>query len=420
MLEAYKPEIDPYDFKQTESDKCDLLFILKDEAQTIEGVIKSFWNNGVPVYTNLFIGIDDKTTDRTKEIVTPYATKVFDFTFNNDFSGARNKVIELFQKESDSEWAIMPDGHEYLSKESLPLFKYLLQEIDDFKEAHVITPYFGMYEESYCCQSKCGILDYPDYIFQRPVMFRRGLDLGFNGPIHNYLYAPYPHNKVMPGFMFEHRMPRKRLEKRLVQRKEMNLPGLTKQHKKNTKDPRALFYLAQTYADQGDVETAIKYYKKHFKVCKFDDELAESRLTCGILMNNAGKYVEAKNVLIPVLKIKWARAEVYFQLGKIAFCQKKYDEAIHWFKICTEMKYPITHYFIRPGMYNLDAYDALMDCYAKIGEYREALKWAIKVRGFKPDCTTVEKNIGMLTDWITKSESMPTEESGFMTTDVNL
>ncbi len=398
----------------------DLLFILKDEAKTIEGVIKSFWDNGKPLYQKLIIGVDKATTDDTFKIVESYANKLFRFDFKDDFSAARNLVIDWFEKNSDSDWAIFPDGHEYLCKESIPLLKLIL-ESNSFQNTHVITPYFSMIDDVYCCVNQCSVVSLPSYIFCRPIMLRRGKGRNFADPIHNYLYAPYPHTKLIPEFMLEHKMPPKRLTSRKKQRKQMNLTGLREKVKKNPKDTRAVFYLAQTYGDQGDFKQAIRWYKRYFKISDFQDELSEAQLTCAQLMNALGQHKDATKILALAILTRWDRAEVYFELGSVAFQKGKYEEAVHWFEICTRMKFPVTHYFIRPNMYNWAAYDALMEGYSHLKDYRKSLQCAYRVKHWKPDCNSVKKNIEILEGVISKGDQAIVENvPPFTVTDVKV
>lgn len=406
-------------------DSFDLLFILWNEAKTIEGVIKSFWdNNNKPLYKNLFIGIDAKTSDHTREIIKPFSDHVIEFDFLDDFSKARNLVIKYFEESSTSEWAIMPDGHEFLAKESRDLLKLvMLDGKNSFRETKLIVPYFGMFEDMYCCDQMCCKIDLPEFVFQRPIMFKRGKEMKFNKAVHNFMNAPYPYKQVLPSLNLEHRMPPDRQEKRVVQRKDMNITGLQKNYKKNKKDTHALFYLAQTHADQGDSKEAIKWYKRHIRVCEDDDERAESRLTCGVLLNNLKKHKEAKEIIVPALSTQpgWKRGEMYFQLGKAAFMLEKYEEAVHWFTICADMQIPITTFFIRPLWYGLDCYDALLDCHFKLGNYREALQWAYKSRNIKKNCKSAERNVKTLEDIISRGDKEVVESQEiFQTMDISI
>jgi len=409
-----------------EPDSFDLLFILWNEAKTIEGVIKSFWDDANnPLYKNLFIGIDRKTSDKTREIIEPFATHIIEFDFDDDFSKSRNKVIQYYEDNSDSEWAIMPDGHEFLSPESRNLLKLIMYDGKiSFKDTKLIVPYFGMFEDTYCCNAMCSKLNVPEFLFQRPIIFKRGKNMKFKKAIHNYLDAPYPYKQILYNLNFEHRMPPDRLQKRVIQRKDMNIKGLKKNYKVNKLDTHALFYLGQTYADQGDYKEAVKWYKKHIKACTNNDELVESRLTCGVLLNNLKQYQAAKVIMLPALSCRpgWKRGELYYQMGKSAFQLGKYDESIHWLSICADMEFPITTFFIRPMWYGVDCYDALMDCHFKVGNYREALKWAYKVKHIKNDCKTMDKNIKTIQEIVSKGEQQAVTESSeiFQTTDIDV
>ncbi len=89
-----------------------LMFILKDEAETIEQAIKAFhWDDGKPLYDRLIVGIDNNTKDNTEEIVRKYTDEVSFFDWDEDFSKHRNALIEKADKDA---WIMFPDGHEVM------------------------------------------------------------------------------------------------------------------------------------------------------------------------------------------------------------------------------------------------------------------------------------------------------------------
>jgi hypothetical protein len=79
---------------------------VKNERIDVERVLASFRG----VADEVVIGIDDTSSDETEEIVRRYADEVFHFTWQKDFSHARNECID----HCTSDWIFMSEGHEHL------------------------------------------------------------------------------------------------------------------------------------------------------------------------------------------------------------------------------------------------------------------------------------------------------------------
>ena len=84
------------------------LMIVKNEQEYIKGSIDSFLD-----YVDEVVIVDTGSSDRTKTIVSNIGSrkiKMFDFTWDNSFSNARNFSIEM----STSDWCFVIDADEKL------------------------------------------------------------------------------------------------------------------------------------------------------------------------------------------------------------------------------------------------------------------------------------------------------------------
>ena len=87
--------------------------------------------------------VDTGSTDRTKEIAAQYTSRIYDFTWCDDFSAARNYAFSL----ATMEYIYCPDADEYLDLENqrrfLRLKGALLPEIEIVQMNYITPPDFN-------------------------------------------------------------------------------------------------------------------------------------------------------------------------------------------------------------------------------------------------------------------------------------
>lgn len=384
-----------------------LAFILRDEAETIEEVIKSFWFEGQPMYQELIVGIDRSTKDETYEKVKPYADNIFYFYWNNDFSEARNAVI----KACTQDWIFMPDGHEFLDPACLPALNFVLESAPE--DIWLISPYVWIDDRKPCCLNRCSIIEFPSFVFPRPMLWRRKHNLRFVEPVHNYLDAPIEHKKIMPELFLTHRQPKAREIRRTQQREQMNIPGLEKRMQEDPQDNRALFYLANTYGDLQRPEEALAYYKAALEKTGNLDQRAQIRISaaymlCILAQNTDGDksyFEQIREILLPGAVERWDRGEIYFMLGWAAQKLEHYPEALHWLTLAITLDYPITGFFLRTEMYTYAAWECIMEVKAKLGDFLGASEAAQKVLHWKPNCKTAQGNLKRIEEFLLEQKA---------------
>lgn len=85
--------------------KINLVMIVKNEERSLARGLKA-----ARPFVDEIIVVDTGSTDRTKELAAEAGAKVFDFTWIQDFSAARNFALE----QSDADWNLILDADEYL------------------------------------------------------------------------------------------------------------------------------------------------------------------------------------------------------------------------------------------------------------------------------------------------------------------
>ncbi len=94
------------ELKKKQRNIISLSIMAKDEEKGIEECIISAME-----YTDkIIIQIDDSTSDQTEKIASRYADKIIKYTWKNDFSAARNNLLNHV----NTPWVLFLDGHEYL------------------------------------------------------------------------------------------------------------------------------------------------------------------------------------------------------------------------------------------------------------------------------------------------------------------
>lgn len=375
-----------------------LCFILKDEAATIVDVIKSFWFNGKPLYDELIVGIDNSTTDETPQIVSHYTNRMFYFDWDNDFSKARNLVIESCRHD----WVFMPDGHEFLTSDSIVPLQALLET--DNRHLRMVAPYIGMFEGRKCCLQACGPSEFPSYIFPRPILFVNTPDIRFESSVHNYLVDKTGnHYKLCHDIRLEHRQSRVRFEQRKQQRFDMNLPVFTQRVRDNPSDERDAFYLAVTKSEFASTDELLIEYRKAIEKSSNTDQKSQLCILLGTTLcqlaeknRDVALFREVRNIVLPMLDEAWSKGEGYFLLAWAAYGLGKYEEAIHWAEVVTDvidMKYPLTSFFISPESYTTYPLDIIASSKKALGDLVGARNAAMEILRWKPNCKTAQQYV---------------------------
>lgn len=114
--------------------------------------------------------VDTGSTDRTKEIAAQYTSRIYDFTWCDDFSAARNYAFSL----ATMDYIYCPDADEYLDLENqrrfLRLKCALLPEIEIVQMNYITPPDFNTVQN---CKKE-----------PRPKLFKRLRTFSWVDPVH--------------------------------------------------------------------------------------------------------------------------------------------------------------------------------------------------------------------------------------------
>jgi glycosyltransferase involved in cell wall biosynthesis len=230
--------------------------MVKNEEESLERTLQPYAQAGVQSILIYDTGSTDKTVDKAHAFLKKYQIQdghVIEEPFV-DFATSRNKALTYARSYfSDSSFILMPDAEWYIN-DARALCAFCNKEAE---KEHI--------HDAYLIRILWGSLDYkvPHLI----ATHKRAL---FEGVVHESVKAS--HKGVVPDEIYlEHKATNEGVEKSR-KRWEKDVEILRTQHKKNTKDTRTLFYLAQTYECLSDYKNAYHYYKLRSGLKGWDEE----------------------------------------------------------------------------------------------------------------------------------------------------
>jgi hypothetical protein len=134
------------------------------------------------------------------------------------------------------------------------------------------------------------------------------------------------------------------MEKRTMERKQMDLNFLYEEVDENPNHPRAYYYLAQTYNIIGDFENAYKYFLKRasFTNSGFIQERIDALFEAGRIANfKLNKpWVECLELYEKCYKVDESRPEALYFIGIHYYLENDYEKAFPYFKKGFEVGFP--------------------------------------------------------------------------------
>lgn len=112
--------------------RISLCMIVKNEERVLERCLSSVCD-----LMDEIIIVDTGSTDRTKEIAGKYTSRIYDFTWCNDFSKARNFAFE----KATCDYIYSADADEVLDEENREKFRILKENL--MPEVEIVQMYYG-------------------------------------------------------------------------------------------------------------------------------------------------------------------------------------------------------------------------------------------------------------------------------------
>ena len=208
--------------------------IVKNEIRCIERCLKALQPLRDAIPCQLVIA-DTGSTDGTREIVERYADVLFDFPWINDFSAARNAVLDRCA----GKWALTVDADEYLEPNLEPLIDFLTgPDADRYAWACVDIISYSNLEMTGEGADSLGLR-----------LFRMDRHPRYEGSIHEAFPDVRPEELIVlldvkfrhDGYAKDSRHP-----ERIVQKMERNLTLLDQELKQTPEDLRRLLQCVES------------------------------------------------------------------------------------------------------------------------------------------------------------------------------
>lgn len=326
-----------------------ICMIVKNEEACLEACLNAFASYGYEI-----VIADTGSTDRTKEIAANYTKHIYDYTWTNDFSAARNFIME----KATNEFVLMIDADEVVTNFEQKEVEQLLQLHRTDIGRLIRNNEYERNGQKYRYQERVNRL------FSKECYY-------YEGSIHEQLV---PKEGIQMGtYLIPIEMSHSGYEGNLeVRRKKTkrNIELLLLSREKHPDDPYLIYQLGKSYYMQEDYQQAAEYFREALSydlniTLEYVIDLVES---FGYALLNTEQYEEA--LLLEAVYGDFAyTADFVFLMGLIYLNNAKFTEAIREFKKATTMKLSKME-----GCNSFLAYYNLGVIYECLGETKKAME----------------------------------------------
>ena len=308
--------------------KISLCVITKDEEKNIERCI-----NSVKSIVDEIVVVDTGSADHTVKIVEELGGKVYYFEWINDFAAARNYALSKV----NGDWIIFLDADEYVSKDSLPMLRPVIEKAHQLKLDVVETDWININQVNQTFQSSMPITR----------ILKKSPLLGYKGKIHETIHKIKGNIKKLDA-VDSIKIFHIGYSTDIVQEKkksDRNIQLLYKELEKKPNSSNIHFYLAESFNLDGKVEKVLEHIKEVFKY--------HNGNLNGIYQKS---YFYQLNSMIA---LKYEESDII----------EIYNKAIHFDKTYPDYEIAMGKYYVEKGEYR-KAVSYFSQCIEKMNTYK--------------------------------------------------
>jgi glycosyltransferase involved in cell wall biosynthesis len=308
--------------------------IFKNEADHLDKCLSSVFD-----FADEFVlGVDDASTDQTEDICKKWVKlkgkgKVVKFTWESDFSAARNKVRDEVQ----SDWWFTVDGHEYLEPDHAANLCNIWNVLETHPNITAFSFFVQLEEVDGCTRA-----------FQFRLM-KNDPEIRYDRPLHNQVIGIYGKDKELVQVsdieIIHVRSSRNRSE-RDGQREEMVNTIFLPRVQENKDDHQAWFYLGAHYHVKQNYEEAEKCYREYLRCSNVHYEIAKVRCQLSEVMGVQARWAERKELLQEGLKTCIDMPELWIHLGETYEHLGEMEQALFCFNSAAGLSIPSSGIFM--------------------------------------------------------------------------
>lgn len=328
-----------------------LCMIVKNEEEVLANCLSS-----VEEICDEIIIVDTGSTDRTKEIASKFTDKIYDFTWIDDFSAARNYSFSLATKD----YILWLDADDVILPEEQKKFKKLKKNLNSNIDA-VSMNYIAATDGN----------GNPTFHYRRNRLVKRSKGFKWIGPVHEYLAV---HGNILEAdISIHHKKREKKVDTQSIGR---NL-RIYENRIKNGEEfsPRDLFYYANELKDHKQYNKAIIYYQEFLDGKK--GWIEDNIRACIYMADCYARLGEKENELMALFKTfnyDEPRSEACCRIGDIFQARKDFKTALFWYQLAVKMKHKKTGGFHHTSYTTWYPHLALCVCYWQLGNVGESIK----------------------------------------------
>lgn len=139
---------------------------------------------------------------------------------------------------------------------------------------------------------------------------------------------------------------------------------------------RYMFYLAQSYRDNGDIKNALKWYHKRANSGGWFEEIYFSYYQIALLYMNSREYEleYVKDAFLVSWEYLKQRSEPIFMISELYRINNSWEKCYKWSKICNNIKFPSNLcLFINEDIYKFKSKYNYALSSMNIGKYKESI-----------------------------------------------
>lgn len=321
-----------------------LCMIVKNEEENLDRCLSCCYK----IFDEIII-VDTGSTDKTKEIAKKYTKKVYNFTWVDDFSKARNFGI----KKSTCNYFMWLDADDIITNENLIKLEKLKNKLTN--EDVIMLKYAISFDEK----------SNPTFEYFRERICKN------NG---KFLFHDFVHEAITPSGNIKYEDITIEHRKTKENKKGRNLKIYEKHIKNTTFSPRQQFYYSRELYFNNKIEKAITNFNKFLKM---ENSFLENKIEACLNLSNCYLILEnnkkAKQILIDSFLLDLPRSEILCALAYIYKNEGKYKEAVYYFNLATRNSPNLNSgAFIKSECYNYIPLIEMCVCYYNLKDYKTA------------------------------------------------
>lgn len=357
--------------------------IVKDEEAQLETCLSSVCD-----LVDEIIIADTGSTDATKEIAGWFTGRIFDFTWVNDFSAARNFSFA----QASMDYILWLDADDILLEEDRRRLKALKESLDGSADVVMMK-----YNTGFDAAGNATFSYYRERLVKRERRFV------WKEPVHEYLEVC---GKILHSDV---RITHHKIKQPARGRNRAIYEGILASG--GSLSARGIYYYARELKDGGKTEEAIRFFSRFLDEGKgwFEDNITACRelAACYAVQGDTDAQLRA---LTRSFAYDTPRAESCCALGYVWKGRGDFKRALFWFHLATTLEKPEESWgFIQEDCWGYIPCMELAVCYDKLGLPQAAEQYNERAAKWKPDDPAVAFN---RTYFRTRREQKPQNGAG--------